>query len=303
LKCEACDAPEVKINNGKLVWNAVPYAICYVLTKDGEVIDFTTETSYDYVDGAEYKVQAANEFGGLSEAIEPVVAEGGVVLTDADTEAPAAGTYATVTYERTLFVGLNTLVLPFETTKDEVGATYVLMYTGTTEDDGVYTLNFQEVSDMEANVPYAVIIEGEDISLPVFENKTIVEANDLTVSDDNFSYVGTYTDFGKNNAIVKNGDYVAGATKFKKATGGNRVAAYRAYFKNHTGNSAAKLAFNFAGVVMDDDNVSEDGGLLDGINQLAADASNSEIYNLQGVRVKKATKGVYIQNGKKVVVK
>ncbi|MBO4316461.1 MAG: hypothetical protein J5867_10945, partial [Prevotella sp.] len=303
LKCEACDAPEVKINNGKIVWNAVPYAICYVITKDGEVIDFTIETSYDYVEGAEYKVQAANEFGGLSKAIEPVVVERGVVLTDVDTEAPAAGTYATVTYERTLFVGLNTLVLPFETTKDEIGATYVLTYTGTTEDDGVYTLNFQEVSDLEANVPYAVIIEGEDISLPVFENKTIVEANDLTVSDDNFSYVGTYTDFGKNNSVVKNGDYVAGATKFKKATGGNRVAAYRAYFKNHTGNSAAKLAFNFAGVVMDDDNVSEDGGLLDGINQAAADASNSEIYNLQGICVKKATKGVYIQNGKKVVVK
>ena len=164
------------------------------------------------------------------------------------------------------------------------------------------TLNFQEVSDLEANVPYAVIIEGDDISLPVFENKIVVEPNDLTVSDENFSFVGTYTDFGKNNEIVQAGDYIAGAAKFKKASGGNRVAAYRAYFKNN-GNASAKLVFNFGGINIDGDLVSEDGGFTDGINQVAVDSATGHVYNLQGIRVKNATKGVYIQNGKKVVIK
>ncbi len=304
LKCEACDAPEVKINNGKLVWNAVPYAICYVITKDGEVIGFTTETTYDYVEGAEYKIQAVNEYGGLSKALEPTVADASITLSDTDTEAPAAGTYATVTYERTLFSGLNTLVLPFETTKDEIGAAHVLNYTGTTEENGTITLNFVEVDQLESNIPYAIIIEGNDIDLPVFENKTIVEPNELTVADENgqYDFVGTYVDLGKNNAIVMEGDYIAGVKAFKKASGGNRIAAYRAYLK-HLTDSGAKLVFNFGGINIDNDLVSEDGGFTDGINQTTVDSANGNIYNLQGMRTKKATKGVYIQNGKKIIVK
>jgi hypothetical protein len=304
LLTEQAPAPaNVVLSGNTLTWDNSNYVFCWAIVKDGRVIDFTTEPTYEVDDAsATYAVRAANEMGGLGEATEAVLADSGIVLTDTDTEAPAPGTYATVTYDRKLYSGLNTLVLPFETTREEINATYVLRYTGTTEEDGVFTLNFEEVSDLQANVPYAVIIEADDISLPVFENKTVVEADDLTVSDDNFSFVGTYTDFGKNNAIVKNGDYVAGAAKFKKAAGGNRVAAYRAYFKNHTGNSAAMLAFNFAGINIGSI-VSEDGGFVDGINQANSDATEGAIYNVQGIRVKNATKGVYIQNGRKVVIK
>ncbi|MBQ2168062.1 MAG: hypothetical protein II449_02310, partial [Prevotella sp.] len=186
----------------------------------------------------------------------------------------------------------------------EIGATYVLAYTGTTEENDALTLNFEEVEEMEANVPYAIIIEGEDVTLPVFENKTIVEPNDLTVSDAYFSFVGTYTDFGRQNSIVKLGDYIAGVTSFKKASGGNRIAAYRAYFRQET-ETGAKLVFNFAGHDISNvgDLVSEDGGFVDGINQASVESADSEVYNLQGIRVKKANKGVYIQNGKKVVIK
>ena len=40
-----------------------------------------------------------------------------------------------------------------------------------------------------------------------------------------------------------------------------------------------------------------------GINEIATDAEDSPIYNLQGIKTKTAKKGVYIQNGRKVVVK
>ena len=67
LMCEPCDKPVVKSNGTKLVWEAVPYAICYVVTKDGVVIGFTTETSFDgYTEGETWQVQAVNEYGGLS---------------------------------------------------------------------------------------------------------------------------------------------------------------------------------------------------------------------------------------------
>ena len=67
LMCEPCDKPVVKSDGKKLVWEPVPYAICYVVTKDGIVVGFTTETSFDgYAEGETWHVQAVNEYGGLS---------------------------------------------------------------------------------------------------------------------------------------------------------------------------------------------------------------------------------------------
>lgn len=68
LMCEACDAPVAGINGSTITWAPVPYAICYVVTKNGEVAGFTKETSFSGAeDGAVYQVQAVNEFGGLSQ--------------------------------------------------------------------------------------------------------------------------------------------------------------------------------------------------------------------------------------------
>ncbi|MBO6099628.1 MAG: Ig-like domain-containing protein, partial [Prevotella sp.] len=47
LLCEAVEAPVPVIKDNKIEWEAVPYAICYVVTKGDEVVDITTETSYD----------------------------------------------------------------------------------------------------------------------------------------------------------------------------------------------------------------------------------------------------------------
>ena len=67
LMCEPCDKPVVKSDGKKLVWEPVPYAICYVVTKEGIVVGFTTETSFDgYAEGETWQVQAVNEYGGLS---------------------------------------------------------------------------------------------------------------------------------------------------------------------------------------------------------------------------------------------
>ena len=67
LMCEPCDKPVVKLDGKKLVWEPVPYAICYVVTKNGVVVGFTTETSFDgYAEGETWQVQAVNEYGGLS---------------------------------------------------------------------------------------------------------------------------------------------------------------------------------------------------------------------------------------------
>ena len=67
LMCEACDAPVVKGEGSRLSWQPVPYAICYVVTKNGKVAGFTKEASFDGFTAADtWLVQAVNEYGGLS---------------------------------------------------------------------------------------------------------------------------------------------------------------------------------------------------------------------------------------------
>ena len=83
LMCEACEAPEAIIDGNTISWNEVPYAICYVVTCDDQVVGFTTETTYslnaevsakggalsaDAAQTSVYRVQAVNEFGGLSKS-------------------------------------------------------------------------------------------------------------------------------------------------------------------------------------------------------------------------------------------
>lgn len=69
LVCAACEAPVVTLQESKLSWAPVPYAICYVVTRGTDVIGFTTETSYGVGAApgaaAEYQVQAVGEYGAL----------------------------------------------------------------------------------------------------------------------------------------------------------------------------------------------------------------------------------------------
>ena len=217
-------------------------------------------------------------------------------LTDADTGAPAAGAYNTVTYNnRSLLKGLNTLVLPFQTTKAELGAEAVLEYTGTTiNSDNKTVLNFKEVETLSPNVPYAIMMTA-DAALPVFEGKTLIAPTDLTVTDanGNYDFVGTYTWWKKNdNSPIVNGDYVAGADEFKKASGGNGLKAYRAYLKKVSEADPVNITFNF------------NGEIVNGIEAVEIfNRMSGDIYNLNGQKVSRTQKGVYIINGKKVIVK
>ena len=89
---EACGTPQPTVNKaeGTIEWESVPYAICYVVTKDGKVEGFTTDTYCTYEEGSEYAIQAANEYGGLGtkaivdgtpSGIESVGTEGELTLT------------------------------------------------------------------------------------------------------------------------------------------------------------------------------------------------------------------------------
>lgn len=151
-------------------------------------------------------------------------------------------------------------------------------------------LVFKPVTVTEANKPYLVVTtDGEFINkLTNVEVKATTGA-DLTTTVNGVSHIGSYT--AQNVANV----YGYANGKFVKATTGS-VKPFRTYVKV-ADQQAAPMAF---GVNIE--------GTVTGINNATAAATAKEaIYNLQGVRVsgdlKHLTKGVYIVNGQKVVVK
>ena len=227
-----------------------------------------------------------------------------VEISGYDEFAPEAQVATAVITDRRLLEGLNTVIFPFETTKDELGAATVLEYTGTTEEDGGLTLNFREVESiddvvtLQANIPYAVFVDADQEENLTFGVKNINPGggwyDEYTIRDPNnkFNFVGTYSEWKQNdNSPIVAGDYIAGAQSFKKAKGGNGLQAYRAYLKK-TGVSDVKASFNFGGTIVNG---------IEAVELLNKLSGNT--YNLCGQKLQKTQKGINIVNGKKLLVK
>ncbi|MBR1505770.1 MAG: Ig-like domain-containing protein [Prevotella sp.] len=79
----------VKQEGNNLTWDDSNYALLWAVTKDGAVIGFTTEPTFELPEDGTYAVRAANEMGGLSEASAPVTASGVTTgITTVETEQP-----------------------------------------------------------------------------------------------------------------------------------------------------------------------------------------------------------------------
>lgn len=152
-------------------------------------------------------------------------------------------------------------------------------------------LVFKPVAETVANKPYLVVTTDKNFinKLKNVQVKATTGA-DLTTTVSGVSHIGSYT------AQNVEGVYGYANGKFVKANTGS-VKPFRTYVKVAGSQGAAPMAF---GVNIE--------GTVTGINNATTAATAKEaIYNLQGVRVsgdlKHLTKGVYIVNGQKVVVK
>lgn len=196
-------------------------------------------------------------------------------------------TAAAVSYDRVFKTDANyvqSFVLPFGFTVP--AGTTVAELSSVNGDN----LVFKPVATTEANKPYLVVTTDADFinKLTNVQVKATTGA-DLTTTVAGVSHIGSYT------AQNVEGVYGYANGKFVKANTGS-VKPFRTYVKV-TGAQSAPMAF---GVNIE--------GTVTGINNATTAATAKEaIYNLQGVRVsgdlKHLTKGVYIVNGQKVVVK
>jgi len=226
-------------------------------------------------------------------------------------------TVASLTYNRTLDA-------PTESNKDvTIGTTPAKLYTTclpttpTTNDNVKYytlasvsdnTLNFEEVTSPVADKPYLMAVIGnsnipEQVTGSNVTLKKIVTGTPV----DGYTMMGTQTGLTNSDAIsaagiADNATYILQPqSKWGKVTNkaGVYIPPFRAFIVGpavNTGNAARQLNSSF-----DDDDATG----IDSIRTIDSDGTE-RWYDLNGRRIDKPTstqKGVYIQSGRKVVVK
>ena len=202
-----------------------------------------------------------------------------LVLTDAYAfNAPYDFTATTVKLTRDVQENINSFVLPFEVKADELGAKQVATYEGCDKANKI--VNFITAESVAANTPFLAMGAAETKELS-FENKNkAIVATTEPLGD---GFVGVYT------KTYVNGKYgINKEGKLQKGGEGAYVDAFHAYLNVE---NPLAVAFN--------------GSTPTAINGVAADkVANTAVYDLSGRRVYgKLQKGLYIMNGKKVVVK
>ena len=201
----------------------------------------------------------------------------------------------------------NTICLPFDVTLEGSvleGATAKTLTNATMVGSHV-TLTFGDaVTTLEAGVPYIIKWDsGEDIVNPLFRNVTIKKSTEeertITKADGNVKFIGYYDAFditATDNDIY----YMTAGNKLAHTAIDRTLKACRAYFQF----SEAAVAASELDVEFDFGN--DINGNTTGISSLTPSPSpkgEGSVYNLAGQRVTNPTKGLYIVNGRKVVIK
>jgi hypothetical protein len=180
----------------------------------------------------------------------------------------------------------STIVLPFAMNATQVTTAFgsgVKVAELTSGDAS--NLNFTTVTAIEANKPYAIKV-ASDFTAAAISDVTIAEATPTqTVGD--WKFVGTYTS-GK----IPQGSYFFSNNKlYKAADDTNTINPFRAYFTYTGGSSAPSITFSVDGETTGIKTIDNSQFTID------------NVYNVAGQRVAQPTKGLYIVNGKKVVIK
>lgn len=208
-------------------------------------------------------------------------------------ESLATGTYDVVTLKRTFVAGWNTVCLPNAVTDIEAFfGTGAKAYNFNSYEGGV--LGFAETTSMEASYPYIIYVPvaiTDDFVLNDFEitysNRT--PGSRYKGTSPNFVYFyGTYAPIAAPNMDGKWG--VTDEAKIAKGNASASINGFRGYFTLPDG-ASARLAFT------------DEDGTTTVINALELNQNMEGVYNLQGQKVERLQKGLYIVNGRKVVKK
>lgn len=179
----------------------------------------------------------------------------------------------------------NTIALPFAVDDLSVFGEGTNAYALSSFVDNALT--FSKVTALEAGTPYLLRTKSA-ISEPLTFTNVTISASSPVIKNE-ASFVPVYAPMPAGSLTGKYG--VTNAGGIAKAGAGASMKGYRAYLELPSGATARIL-------VIDMEGETTDLGFVKMIDQEA-----KAVYNLSGQRVEKGRKGLYIVNGKKVVVK
>lgn len=209
---------------------------------------------------------------------------------DVETEATEAGH---IRFTRDFSAGWNTLCLPFAITAEALGASDVQVLTSATDE----AITFSATEDgVTANVPCLVYFESATSISEKYISAALAASSEVsTQTEGDVSLIGNYT-----AAFSMSGLYglatIDDVQKIVLGAEGSTLKATGAYFTLPEG-SSSELAVKFNG---------ETTGISHAVSQEKAAVEG--IYTLSGVKLqtsslKNLPAGVYIVNGKKVILK
>lgn len=190
----------------------------------------------------------------------------------------------------------NTFCVPFTISADVIAEKFgagTLVYTFGSMNGNV--MNFKASTTIEAGKPY-IVKPTKEVVDPSFTGVNIVASDPVQLGENGFFMQGTY---GAKTDLLDDGTnlFLGEGNKFyKPAKGSTKMKGMRAFFIVPQGTNLAALRANIDGATTAIDE------LTTGVEQ----PTDNRIYNLQGQFVGTSFEGlhgVYVQNGKKVLVK
>ncbi len=185
--------------------------------------------------------------------------------------------------------GWNTITLPFAVDDLNVFGEGAKAYKLTSYNDGA--LSFEPITALESGMPYVLYVEtaAEANGNFNFKGVDITTTEPAAVEFNSAKFVATYAPMAAGTMTGKYG-VVPSTGKIQKGSANATMKGFRAYFELPAGANGARMII--------------DGEDVTAISSIITDAENGNaIYNLNGQRVNAATKGVYIINGKKMIIK
>ena len=230
------------------------------------------------------------------------------ILDETSTTMPEAEENANVKVKRTIKAGnWSTICLPFAMTEEQVKTAFgddvqLAEFTGyeATEDDNgdivEIKVNFSDATAIEANHPCLIKV-SENVSEFTVDGVDIDPEEEPTVATVKRTrkqwseMIGTYA-----ATTVEDQMLFLSGNKFWYSTGSSKIKGYRAYFDfydvlTEVESSSSRVSMFFNGEITDINKVSEK----------KSDTSGA-VYDLQGRRVNKPIKGIFIKDGKKIAI-
>lgn len=235
------------------------------------------------------------------------------VLDETSTVAPAAATGVDVRVKRTIKANeWSTICLPFAMTEAQCKAAFgndvkLADFTGsepTTEGEDVVaiTANFTMVTAIEANHPYVILVSEnvtdftvDNVNIEGNEDDAYIEFDNGKSGSRRVVYSGFYGTYHANTVVPELCLFLNG-NKFWYSIGSTKMKAFRAYFEfldvlaEVEEQYGSRIFMNFV------DNEAT------GIRNIKS-SEDGKYFDLLGRGVKPTKKGLYIKDGKKVVIK